>query len=116
MEDCSKCGQTVENCECHIPDEEKHAGLYNLCNMLLGDKGKPGNHYVTFGQVHVHSVDGKTLDKDTVAVFKAKDYAEGRAKAFEYFGDKFFTDYHGEQWKADSIKYFPKGYVELGVM
>jgi hypothetical protein len=30
MEDCLKCNQTKENCECHIPDKEKHKGLFNL--------------------------------------------------------------------------------------
>ena len=34
MEDCTKCGQTVENCECHIPDEVKHAGLYKLAKHV----------------------------------------------------------------------------------
>ena len=71
------------------------------------------NHYVTFGQTHVHSVNGKTLDKDTVAVFKAKNSAEGRKQAYEYFGSDFFTDYHGSQWSNEKMKYFPKGYVEL---
>ena len=71
------------------------------------------NHYVTFGQEHTHSVNGKTLDKDTVAVFKVESHAKGRAKAFELFDDKFFTDYHGEQWNKNNLKYFPKGYVEI---
>ena len=35
MEDCKECGQTVENCECHIPDEEKHSGFYKFCKNLL---------------------------------------------------------------------------------
>ena len=49
-------------------------------------------HYVTFGQVHVHKVQGKTLDRDTVAVYEAESWEEGREKAFDLFGDKFFTD------------------------
>jgi hypothetical protein len=35
MEDCKKCNQTKENCECHIPDEEKHVGLYSLIKKLF---------------------------------------------------------------------------------
>lgn len=70
-------------------------------------------HYVTFGQTHTHSVNGKTLDKDTVAVFDAPNHEKGREMSFEYFGDKFFTDYHGDQWKEESLKWFPKGYVQL---
>lgn len=30
MEDCSKCKQTTQNCECHIPDEQKHKGFLKL--------------------------------------------------------------------------------------
>lgn len=33
--DCTKCKQTKANCECHIPDKEKHKGLYNLIKRLL---------------------------------------------------------------------------------
>ena len=72
------------------------------------------NHYVTFGQIHVHSIDGITIDKDTVAVFKAEDAADGRQKAVEYFGDQFFTDYHHTAWKKEKLQFFPKGYVFLG--
>jgi hypothetical protein len=71
------------------------------------------NHYVTFGQNHTHRVNGKTLDCDTVAVFKADNYQEGRRIAFEYFGDKFFTDYHNTAWQEDDLKYFPKGYIYI---
>ena len=70
-------------------------------------------HYVTFGQKHVHSIVGKTLDKDTVAVFYAFDSQDGRQRAFNFFKDKFFTDYHDTQWKEENLLWFPKGYVEL---
>jgi len=70
-------------------------------------------HYVTFGQVHVHSVNGRTLDKDCIAVYEAKDAQEGRTRAFEYFGNKFMTDYHGEQFDETTLHYFPRGYVHL---
>jgi hypothetical protein len=70
-------------------------------------------HYVTFGQGHVHHVAGETLDHDSVAVYEAASYSEGREKAFELFGDKFFTDYHAQEWKEENLHYFPRGYVEL---
>ena len=73
------------------------------------------NHYVTFGQTHTHRVDGQTLDCDTVAVFMAESDADGRNKAFELFGPKFFTDYHDKQWDESSLVYFPKGYVFLNL-
>ena len=68
-------------------------------------------HYVTFGQDHTHRVNGITLDCDTVACYIAKDAIDGRNKAFEYFGDKFFTDYHNEAFNKKDLQYFPKGVV-----
>ena len=38
MEDCKKCSQTTENCECNISDEEKHKGLYQFCKSLRAEK------------------------------------------------------------------------------
>ncbi len=69
--------------------------------------------YVTFGQLHIHSVNGKTLDKDTVAVIFAPSATEGREKAFEYFGHEFFTTYTDDTWSESKLEYFPKGYVEI---
>lgn len=69
--------------------------------------------FITFGQTHVHSVNNKTLDKDTVAVIPASNYAEGREKAFEYFGAKFCFSYFENEWTPSDIEWFPKGYVEL---
>lgn len=68
-------------------------------------------HYVTFGQSHTHRVNGITLDCDTVACYTVDSPEEGRTKAFEYFGDKFFTDYHSTAFNRDTLKYFPKGIV-----
>jgi hypothetical protein len=68
--------------------------------------------YITFGQIHTHSVNGKTFDKDTVAAIKCEDWNDGRNKAFEYFGDKFMTDYTEEQIK-EILHYFPKGIISV---
>ena len=70
-------------------------------------------HYVTFGQIHVHSVNGKTFDKDCVAVINAISFEEGREKAFKYFGSKFATSYQDEQWDNKDMRYFPRGYIEV---
>lgn len=32
--ECSKCKQTVQNCECHISLEEKHKGLFQMHKIL----------------------------------------------------------------------------------
>lgn len=71
------------------------------------------NHYVTFGQNHTHRVNGKTLDCDSVAMYKAKNYKEGREKAFEYFGGEFFTDYHANEFNMEDLEYFPRGIINI---
>ena len=35
-----KCNQTKENCECHIPDVEKHQGLFNMHKIYKSSKLK----------------------------------------------------------------------------
>jgi hypothetical protein len=70
-------------------------------------------HYVTFGQTHIHKVNDKTLDCDSIAVYYADSYKEGREKAFKFFGDKFFTDYHDKEFNENNLEYFPRGYVYI---
>ena len=70
--------------------------------------------YVTFGQIHTHSVNNKTFDRDCVAVINCKDIAHGRELAFKFFGDKFFTTYTGkEQMDRDVADFYPRGYIEV---
>lgn len=69
--------------------------------------------YVTFGFDHRHEIDGKVLDKDTVAVIESGDKFVGREKAFELFGNKFCFEYPEEFWNEDKMIYFPKGYIYL---
>ena len=70
-------------------------------------------HYVTFGQCHVHEVNGIIFDKDCVAIIKCSGYRQGRNTAFKLFGDQFGTSYHQEDWNEDNMKYFPRGYIEI---
>ena len=69
--------------------------------------------YVTFGQVHTHLVNGKTLNKDSVAVINCEGIEEGRKLAFEFFGDKFFTTYTEKQVNKEMMSYFPRGFIEV---
>jgi hypothetical protein len=71
--------------------------------------------YITFGQVHVHSVNGKTFDKDSVAVIECDNYSEGRAKAFEYFKGIFHNCYDEKEVEKMErfIEYFPRGYINV---
>ena len=69
--------------------------------------------YITFGQSHAHAVNGKTFDKDCVAVIEAESAEAGRNVAFETFGDKFCFSYAEPDFKPDMMKYFPRGLIEL---
>ncbi len=75
-----------------------------------------GFHYVTFGQTHVHSIDGKTFDRNCVARILSDNYADGRKKAWKYFKGIFGTSYQDEQWEKNEDKnmlFFPRGYIDL---
>ncbi len=65
--------------------------------------------YISFGQVHVHKVNGKTFDKDCLALIKAQTELEGRNMAFKVFGASWFTSY---TTKPD-MKFFRRGVIPL---
>lgn len=67
--------------------------------------------YVTFGQDHAHSVNGRTFDKDSVAIVEAPTYPECHAKVQEFFGLKYCTDYPEKYWDVSSVKFYPRGYI-----
>lgn len=64
--------------------------------------------YVTFGQDHIHRVNGKIFDRNCVAIVNGD-----RAKVFEIFGSEFCFEYPEDSWNEDHLKYFPRGYVEV---
>lgn len=70
-------------------------------------------HYVTFGQTHLHRINGKTLDCDCVAVFECESAEHGRQRAFELFGAKFSFEYPADKWNPDNLRFYPRGYVHL---
>ena len=69
--------------------------------------------YVTFGQVHRHEINGKVFDKDCVARIKCDGPVDGREKAFAAFGPAFCFEYHEGEFDPRSMKYFPRGFVDL---
>ena len=68
---------------------------------------------VTFGQAHVHRVNGKTFDCDCVGVIVAATVAEADALAFELFDGKFHQHVDFEKWDKSCMHYFPRGYVPV---
>lgn len=69
--------------------------------------------FVTFSQNHIHRINGKTFDKDCVAVINHDKSDEGRKYAFEFFGDKFSFEYCEELFDMSSLKYFSRGFLEV---
>lgn len=69
--------------------------------------------YVTFGQGHYHNIRGQIFNPNTVAIIPCEDAADGRAMAFATFGPKFCFEYHEDQFKQESMKFFPEGFVTL---
>ena len=68
--------------------------------------------YITFGQVHVHSVNGKTFDKDCLAEIESDSQAEAHQKAMDIFNKKFHNCYD-ENMLDEIIEYFPRGVISL---
>lgn len=69
--------------------------------------------FITFGQDHTHSINGKTLDKDTVAVIESPTFEEAMVLINEYFGSVYSFSYPEEYWDEAKLSYFPKGYVYI---
>jgi len=64
--------------------------------------------YITFGQIHVHSIEGKTFDKDCVAEIEAKTKNEAHDKAMEIFKEQFcFVN------DEPHLEYYPRGIIKL---
>ena len=62
--------------------------------------------YFSFGQVHVHSINGKTFDKDCIVKITAED---PRAVMFKTFGPRWAFEYD----EIPNMEYFPRGIIAL---
>lgn len=69
--------------------------------------------YVTFGQIHTHSINGKTLDTNCVAVIKSEDAEKGREIVFQLFGSKFCMEYPEDYFDPKIMRYFPRGLIYI---
>ena len=68
--------------------------------------------FITFGQVHTHSVEGKTFDKDCVACIIHDEKVNGRDIAFQLCGDKFMTSYTMKDLET-IMNFYPRGVIEV---
>lgn len=69
--------------------------------------------YVTFGQDHLHVIDGVTFDRDCVAVIISNNAQEGRAKAFKTFGAKFCMEYFDDEFNPSMMTFYPRGLINI---
>ena len=66
-------------------------------------------NYFSFGQNHIHKIDGKIFDKDCIVLINVKTAARAREIMFETFGDKWSMHYT----KLPDMSFFPRGVIEL---
>lgn len=64
--------------------------------------------YVSFGQTHVHSMNGVTIDKDCVVEIEAGTYNRAREAALSMFGVKFSRVYSDPE-----LAFFTRGIIRL---
>lgn len=64
--------------------------------------------YFSFGQIHVHSLNGQTFDKDCIVEITAE---EPREVMFQCFGDKWAFEYN--DLNDDQLRHFPRGVIKL---
>lgn len=66
-------------------------------------------YYISFGQVHVHSINRKTIDKDCLVELEAGSHMEARVKAMDLFKGKFHRSFE----KLPDMKFFLRGVIKL---
>ena len=64
--------------------------------------------YISFGQAHVHRVNGKTFDCDSLCRIYAHNEAAARQRAKEAFDMKWSFLY-----TEPELSYFPRGIIDL---
>lgn len=67
--------------------------------------------FVTFGQIHAHSISGTTFDKDSVGVVKCASVEDGMRFIHKTLGAKYCFSYPEQHWNYEDIKHFTRGYI-----
>lgn len=68
--------------------------------------------YISFGQTHVHRVDGKTFDRNCLCLVEGEDYTDCRKQAFDAFSGRFAFDYKENQLDY-ILHHFPRDIIPL---
>ena len=69
--------------------------------------------YITFGQVHTHSVNGKTFDKDCICEIEAMSNGEAHSKAMHCFDGVFHQCVDESRVDEEFLNFFPRGIIPL---
>lgn len=69
-------------------------------------------YYITFGQIHTHSVNGKTFDKNCLCEITAESYGEAHTQAMDIFSKRFHNCHHERELER-IIEYYPRGVIKL---
>ncbi len=67
--------------------------------------------FMTLGQNHAHTINGKVVHKDVVAVFKNMTEAQVREMMHKDYENKYCTTYTSDTWGTHNMQYYPDGYV-----
>ena len=69
--------------------------------------------YFTLGQAHTHPINGRTFDKDCIAVIERESWGECRKAAFRYFGLAWHNQYTEEELTDALLSHYPRGIIEV---
>lgn len=71
-----------------------------------------GKYYITFGQIHVHRVNGKTFDCDSLCEIEAETHRQAHDLAMDVF-DRKFHNCHTAKKLPEVIHHYPRGVIKL---
>jgi hypothetical protein len=66
-------------------------------------------YYFTFGQAHVHTVQGNVFDKDSIAEIEAPDYGAARDIMFSHCGTVWAFQYPESALTERMLSFYPRG-------
>lgn len=71
--------------------------------------------FFTFGQVHAHSINGKTFDKDCVAVVQEDNEEGARRYVREATNNQYHESFDIKRFtkKEDMMRYYPRGLIPM---
>lgn len=68
-------------------------------------------YWITFGQSHIHKIDGNLINKDCVVEIQAEDAGQAHNKAIEIFGGLWAFV---KEFEPD-MSYYPRGIIKLNI-